>query len=548
MATRIYSYGAKAPQPLQFVEYQLFAAHRYRNKLVEIELKRRAASDAALIAAFPDLQALHATMTAEEKKVEEAVAKIAASNAAARLRTQTKEQKAEVKRLRRDFYAARKLYALRRKAAYADEAFVKTSEQIADSANEEVKAARAACNCYWGTYLTVEQAAMAFRKGAPPHYRRYGREGRVAVQLQGGLSVADFMAGTDTRLRCGPHATGIRTRTVSLRVGTADKAPVFATIPVFFADRPLPEGASIKWAWMLARRTGTHVQWFFQFTLTGDDALFAKEQAPSGRVGIDVGWRLTDEGLRVAKWMGSDGRSGELVLEHRFLSRWSKSDSLRSIRDRNFNDIRTQLGEWKGTHKAELPDWFTERTKTLHLWRSQAQLASVVIHWRMYRFAGDAAMFDAAEAWRKQDKHLYDWQEFNRAKAQRWRDDKYRNFAAMIRKGYQTAAVENTNWADMQELKPLEQRASVDDAMRKNQKIASVGRLLQLIAEGQAVLEKCPAENTTRLCSACGQLTGEINAAALFHTCAHCGITLDQDENAARNLLNYAAPAELAAV
>jgi len=58
----------------------------------------------------------------------------------------------------------------------------------------------------WGSYLLVE-AAVDSAKQHPeePRFRRWDGTGRVGVQLQGGLSVDDVLAGIDTRLRGARH-------------------------------------------------------------------------------------------------------------------------------------------------------------------------------------------------------------------------------------------------------------------------------------------------------------------------------------------------------
>src|SRR3990172_1314979 len=58
MTTRAYSYGAKAPtENAELVRQQLILAHRYANRLVEIERERREAS----LKANEDEQALEAS-------------------------------------------------------------------------------------------------------------------------------------------------------------------------------------------------------------------------------------------------------------------------------------------------------------------------------------------------------------------------------------------------------------------------------------------------------------------------------------------------------
>jgi putative transposase len=42
--------------------------------------------------------------------------------------------------------------------------------------------------------------------------------------------------------------------------------------------------------------------------------------------------------------------------------------------------------------------------------------------------------------------------------------------------------------------------------------------------------------NTTKMCSSCGEIVPKALSVRV-HTCLHCGLVLDRDENAARNIL-----------
>ena len=52
---------------------------------------------------------------------------------------------------------------------------------------------------------------------------------------------------------------------------------------------------------------------------------------------------------------------------------------------------------------------------------------------------------------------------------------------------------------------------------------------------GQRVILVNP-RNTTKICSSCGELVPK-TLSERVHTCPHCGLVLDRDENAARNIL-----------
>src|SRR6185295_8157008 len=107
-----------------------------------------------------------------------------------------------------------------------------------------------------------------------------------------------------------------------------------------------------------------------------------------GIVGIDMGWRKVDQGLRVAAWHGSDGDQGTLILPQKLLDKAAYSERLRSIRDTIFNDVRDRLATWLSANADIVPLWLKEATESIRQWRSQSRLAATVLRWRENRFTG----------------------------------------------------------------------------------------------------------------------------------------------------------------
>ena len=139
---RVYSYGARVPAPaaLALIDAQMQRAHRYYNTLIEIERERRA-------------------------MVRELLGETRWADA-------TEDQ---------------------RLACAEIDGF--TGARICE------ERARNGVDC-WGAYLLAETAAEQARKSrTEPHFRQWDGTGTIAVQLQGGLTVANLLAGTDTRAR-----------------------------------------------------------------------------------------------------------------------------------------------------------------------------------------------------------------------------------------------------------------------------------------------------------------------------------------------------------
>lgn len=531
----IYRYGAKPPIiGNDDVEQQLLAANRYRNKLVEIELERRQEAEAVIATLSPTLATVEQAIGAHETAMESVRDCIRKGRAKSRkLIDATPEQRAEIAEHRKALTLLRtQRKELRHTAYHSDEA--RAAMKMLDGKYlQRDKDARAASGLYWGTYLSVEQAMSDRRKGAPPRFARFRGEGKLAVQLQGGLSPDVAFECDDSRIRI--QRLDHKHANVWVRIGSDNRQPLWTVIPTVL-HRPIPTDASIKWVYVTKRMTACHPQWAVCFVLARQSGWAKTDTAANGAVGIDVGWRLLEHGLRVASWVGTDGEAGELVLPTEDVARWQKCRDLQSIRDTRFDAARDWLAAWLAEH-ADAPALLLERCETLRQWRSQARLAAVVVAWRKLRFDGDAAIFAEMEAWRKQDKHLWTWQEAQRVKAIRWREDIYRNFAAQLSRRYKLAFIEDTNWREMGELFDAED-ATAKTPAAYYRTVASPGRLLEIVRERFTDHAMMPAENTTQRCHVCGGLVGFDAARYLEAMCQHCGAEWDQDENAAINLLS----------
>ena len=591
LPTRVYKFAADSPcVNADLVNDEMSRMHKYRNRLVEHELARRAAVETKLASMRPTLATIAMQAESADKAVEEAMAAARQRNAEAKNKRLPKEEKAEIaalKKTRNESFAARK--AARAEAFAAPD--VKGSMKIIDDEfYRTAKELAANSGLYWGNKAVVAQSCGSLRAGAPPRFHRWEWDGKIAVQVQGGMDTKDVYDGGSLLQIDTPKAmnhpdwstkTVDRRTMVRLRIGsTEEKRPIFTEFSII-QHRPLPDMASIKWAWLVRKQVGTKMKWSLQLVLSKAGGFTPPDLAKSGAVGIDVGWRVTDAGLRVAKWVGSDGETGELVLPMDRVDR-TKIEQLQSIRDMHFNGARAVLAAWRdrepfpayaGEHAewtrrkiagaknpvelkninaeyaawrtisltdmrtdAPLPEWFAERVKTLKLWRSPAKLAALILFWRDNRFDGDAEIHAAIEQWRKRDKHLYEWQ-VNAVRGHLAnRKDVYRNFAAILSRKYRTAIVEDTNWSKLQKNKSVEQDAT-PGAVKHYMRSAAVGELIEIVAHRMGETVKAPAKETTRRHNACGELSGEPNPEHLHHVCAHCGAVYDQDDNAARNLL-----------
>ena len=554
--SRIYSYGAKrAIDGVETVQEQMRLAHHYRNELVALDLERRRRVEESLVRLFPHLAKLEADVAEAEESLATTRESIRLESKDARTKVVAAEGKtaaAAAKAALKELWAKRKAV---RKVVFATEAWRQSESEISSWANVEQKRLRAACNLHWGTYLHVEQAATSLKRGAPPRFYRFDGSGHLAVQVIGGMTVAEAMAGKDTRIRIFGDTTR-KWQDPSLlyfRVGSnKDRSPVWAVFP-FRLHRDMPLEARIKWVHIIRRRIATRDEWRVQFVLSAEEETWRKpDQALTGLVGIDLGWRMTcprrglvpptrmtGVGLRVACWAGSDDQTGELVLPRDWLQQMRRTEGIRSVRDKALDTMRERLVSW-ARGREDLPPWWPERTAHMHQWRRAARFAGLAIYWRENRFPGDEEEFAVVETWRKRDRHLYEFEGNLRDQLQARRQDLYRNFAAQLRRQYHVAIIEQMDLRRFHRL-PAEEETPVNGALREHLRDANLSLLIRCLSESMAQTIATDAKDTTRRCWKCWENGVETmvswDRAEKDATCQVCGIEWDQDENAARNLL-----------
>jgi len=446
-----YSYGASAPfatKGLGLVDQQIRAGHDYKNRLIEVERERRQRVDTLIAQLSPTLQQVETNIAAAEKQIEDLRSAKRAAHAKVGKRTRDPATTKAIK----DFSAQKKtLYEQRkslRDGLFKGPNWKVQSEAIEAWAKKENLRHRSETDAYWGTYLSVEQAMSKMRKGAPPEFRRWTGDGKIAVQIQGGVSLADAVAGKSNfiRIKLKPIVVGEDGRSkrrnvlvpgrkqlkgktntdgkvyqkklgnavVYLRVGTTKNKPVWAAVP-FTYHRDIPSDAAIKWVCLTRRRIGTHFEWRVVFSISRERGWERPDAATSGAVGIDAGWRyMKDDGrLRVAYFMGADGHEGELALPGEWVTEMKKTRDIKSIRDKDLNGMKDglvaflkdrELPEWlcRLTGKSSLPTpTSAEATARIAQWRSPARFAGLIRRWRDNRFAGDEVESPQLSDWSK---------------------------------------------------------------------------------------------------------------------------------------------------
>lgn len=566
----VYKYALATPdENSDLVEEQMRAAHRYRNVLTEIERGRRAAVR-LVEAQMGDMPAAMSALAKARYEREAAVVAITRHRAKTRKRDEPAEMRATAKAARQAERDAAHAFRELRRTIAEDPRVIAAKDAIGERAKELIHSAREHCGVYWCTYLLVEAAASdAFTDtslygidGQPtdPRFERWTGEGQVGVQLQGGLSDEAATTGVDTQLRItlpDARAWERRGRThreceqfarqarLTMRIGSDGRAPVWAGWRLDM-HRPLPAGATIKWAVVHRTQTGPHYRWHLTLTLEVPAAA-RSSCAGVGTVAVDVGWRVMGDELRVAGWQDATGAMGEFRLSARDIAVLRAPEQMRSERDQRFDVARARLVCWLREHRDILPRWLVEATATVHAWRSEARMTALCGRWSRERFAGDDEAFGALDGWCARARHEWAVESRAREQALRRRREKYRVWAAQLASKYDTIVIERFNKrrvavrksADSQPAQDAEQIAR-DEGARSNRVLAATSELCQCIVVAgrgrQCAVIAMPCANTTRTCPVCGLVEDRDAAAAVSLSC-ECGAAWDQDIDGAPSVL-----------
>jgi hypothetical protein len=397
LSVRVYEYGLLPPTVnAELVEQQLQLAHRYRNMLTEIERDRRT-QVREIMSSHQDMAPLQERineLTAQRDAKRDAIKK---QRSATRSRSESKADRDAIKELNEQIkQVVLQIKSIR--ASVAKDPAVQLGLKEADAvARQRVRDERARCGVYWGTYLLQEaDADRARQESSMPKFEPYRGNGRLSVQLQGGLELADLW-GSSTQLQISPVSRdandpnvprGMRRRAsrtvVRMRISSVKSRPVWAEWPMVM-HRPLPEGAVIKVATILRRKRDC-VSWYWRLQLTVDTTacIDARSEAPArGALALNLGFCVRPGGtIRSGYLLGSDGHSQEVLVVKSDLYRgkkmspeeaaraetWitnglKKADDIRSIRDNNLNIMKAAFAPWCA-RMAELRDQPASRDRT----------------------------------------------------------------------------------------------------------------------------------------------------------------------------------------
>ena len=537
---KVFSYGLLPPsqETKALIQEHLFLAHKYRNRLIEIERTRRLSLRQAL-SAYSDIQTLEASVEVTKK------AFILASKAVKNARIETRDRKVPkdfqeaLRAAKEALRTSRQTLRIRQSELRNDPVYLKEKERIEEASLAARKEARASSGVYWGTYQLIENAAdTSFKRTAfdkDPPFLRFRGEGQLGVQIQknpedrsvpGLPSEALFRPNTIVWVDPVPEATTRSERrklartTLHFRLGSKDRKPIWIDIPLIM-HRLIPSKTYIKRVTITKRNVGPFEEWTADFTVTDVQEV---QVASKGIIGMDLGWRSFPDGsLRIAFWKSEDGESGDVRLSPELIRGLRIPDGLQRARDKIFEDIKARIA--------------ASRLEGFDNIKSQRRLAAFYLKWKDARIQGDEDIFEEVTSWYRRDRHLWQYETGQRSKAYRRRREFYRTTAAKLAETYRDLVLEDFDLRSVTEDRLEDEERN--DRAQSNRQLAAVSEfrliLINAFLSRGGKVHKKPCQGTTITCSQCLSVE-DFDKNELRHTCSN-GHTWDQDENAAENLL-----------
>ncbi|MFA5053156.1 MAG: hypothetical protein WC565_03815 [Parcubacteria group bacterium] len=354
--------------------------------------------------------------------------------------------------------------------------------------------------------------------------------------------------------------------------------------------RPLVSSSqNITWVYVTKTKKGPGTVWSCEVTVNTEPRGEDEDVPSGGTLAVVLGWRVVEGNrVRVAHWLADTGDTGVFDLSrHRIVDKampgrdyrgdspykgietdggrsgifatFRRSEEIVGTRADNFNAAIDELVAWLKSIDT-MPIWMRaitsreegtagpsgkklpsrkQATAYIDKWKSPRHLVRLIAKWSENRFDGDEEIFEHMLAWRKQNHHLYQFEAGIRVKAQRRRNNAYRNLASRLAKTYSRIIIDSTNFKSIREkeadkAKEDEQRLHKTHKRRarSNLQIVAPGILRSYINEATkksgSSYEEVASDGTTFHCPRCNT-SHKANKDIVSHmfSCSHCGLTRD---------------------
>lgn len=543
----------------------LFLMNKLWNQLVEIE-RENTRRYFEIIGADPSVAEVQTPLTAKIEQRRKLVEERNARRAAARSRrVDTSDLDEGIEQLSSEIRTLTVEAKKRRQVARKQ---YKVELDVLEA--ERKKQVKTACQpehsgLWWSNYNAVRDAydvarSRALKSNADLKFHSFDGSGRFVNQIQGGMTVQELFTGKRSQVRMDPVSPDIyylsrgerrkKTRShLTIAVYTTDdvrgkKKTQWHTLtfPITL-HRPIPEEAVIKEVVVVRRRIGSEFKWFATFTCRMPAGTPRVVHPSKDMCGIDIGWRKRNDGVRIAAIVDMQNKVDYIVLPTAFFDRMERVAHLHGLIDDEFNDLQRQLRA-RLPAEEKMPEGLRERlTSLLRSRKAKVQrLTATKILWHDNHPDFEPDTLTYFDTVRKRLKRLFDEAMHLREKATAFRKDYYWNKAKDLAKNYSKIAIEEFDLTKIAKVKtPVGNEPSAPAEVRKMRQYAAVSEFRQCLklqtAKTGSQVEAHDAAFTSVRCFECGHVNQGVDPYDILWTCGHCGKVFDQDENAARNLL-----------
>jgi hypothetical protein len=407
---------------------------------------------------------------------------------------------------------------------------------------DKVKQARQQSGLYWCNYNAViesyETARSRAIKDGTMLRKQNAPSDRLVNQIINGASVDDIMTG-DKQVGILP-ATDIgrgkirpEHRTLSFTVYSRDRVRRTVRWPMIMS-RPLPDGARVqsvivtREAHPFDRRRGRW-KWYVNFVCRVDG--IEEVNARINACGIDVGWRVEGDELRVATLVDSRDAHEFILMPAHIMRRNDLINEMKSVARSALNEIIEHVG----ARIALLPDDVaSEWRAAIEEKRIRNGLVQRAIDALVTALGDSDPIVQRMLEWRSEDRRAWRLISDMTHRIMRQRKDFYQQVVNRITDTYRVIGIENIDWKRIGEHRYG--NTPVSGGMRK---LASPGVFTTMLINAARKKGRIVYRHdgpSSFVCGDCGTHTYVSDRKELYFTCAGCDSVHDQDVNAARTI------------
>jgi hypothetical protein len=487
--TLVYRYGCPSWADLDAEGMrQLRLAHDLRNELVAVEKRYEvmlaaiwlsfsevAAAQVAVDVATAEVERLSAEMLAARQGARSTVPAADAKTALTAARKARAAAKAELKQVKDALKPVMKARRVELDAAKRCAQGVCTKTTCTNPGEPHPYAEWTGRGLGYGTYTrTLDQHRAAAsrvldarKRGEPTEHRfhRWQGEGTLTVQIGFGTRVrGDWWTLDDgrpakewlARDRRVHERVDARRRTLRLRIGRSrEHGAHWLELPVVI-HRPVPEEAQVRWVQVTRRTVAGAPQLSVQLTLWVPPV---PDRSAGEAIDVDFSWASggTTTGVRVARISTASGNLppvpadiADLVTVGDWWEVWAparwrdllgRDDAIRADRSELLDDLRPAVVEALAADPALV--------EAVGVTAVQARLIKFAKYDRLARsWPAEHPLWPRIEAWRRRDRHLWQYEANERQQVIARRRDAYRKVAAWLAAAARVVAIKDVDVAE----------------------------------------------------------------------------------------------------